>query len=160
MTPRDATLHKAATYMVAGAAIFLAYGIVFIFSSLSGDGFEIGVPTLNGVTVADLNALNPAIMAYITHIHLALGGFIAATAVAVMALCWFGVRRGDWRAWLAAMIAPVIGLIAALPMHYLGLFDHNWVTHIGPIYLGTAIFVGGGLLALSALVKSDATADV
>ena len=77
-----------------------------------------------------------------------------------MALCWFGVRRGDWRARLAAMVSPVVGLIAALPMHYLGLFDHNWVTHIGPINLGTAIFVGGGLLALSALVKSDATADV
>ena len=45
-----------------------------------------------------------------------------------MALCWFGVRRGDWRAWLAAMASPVVGLIAALPMHYFGLFDHDWVT--------------------------------
>lgn len=146
--------------MVVGAGLFLAYAIVFIFVSLTGEGFEIGVPTLNGVTAADLNALNPGVMAYITHIHLALGGFIAATAVAVMALCWFGVRRGDWRAWLAAMIAPVIGLIAALPMHYIGAFDHNWVTHIGPIYLGTVIFVVGGLMALSGLMKSEGLADV
>ena len=146
--------------MVVGAGLFLAYAIVFLFVSLTGEGFEIGVPTLNGVTPADLIALNPGVMAYITHIHLALGGFIAATAVAVMALCWFGVRRGDWRAWLAAMIAPVIGLIAALPMHYIGAFEHNWVTHIGPIYLGTVIFVGGGLLALSGLMKSEGAADV
>ena len=146
--------------MVVGAGLFLAYAIVFLFVSLTGQGFEIGVPTLNGVTPADLIALNPGVMAYITHIHLALGGFIAATAVAVMALCWFGVRRGDWRAWLAAMIAPVIGLIAALPMHYIGAFEHNWVTHIGPIYLGTVIFVGGGLLALSGLMKSEGAADV
>ena len=146
--------------MVVGAGLFLAYAIVFIFVSLTGEGFEIGVPTLNGVTAADLNALNPGVMAYITHIHLALGGFIAATAVAVMALCWFGVRRGDWRAWLAAMIAPVIGLIAALPMHYIGAFDHNWVTHIGPIYLGTVIFVVGGLMALSGLMKSEGLAEV
>ena len=160
MTPRESTLHKGATYMVVGAGLFLAYAVAFLVVSLTGDGFEIGVPTLNGVTPADLNALNPGVMAYITHIHLALSGFIAATAVAVMALCWFGVRQGDWRTWLAAMISPVIGLIVALPMHYTGAFDHNWVTHIGPIYLGTLIFVGGGLLALSGLMKSESTADV
>ncbi|MGR3343435.1 MAG: hypothetical protein ACU0DI_09475 [Paracoccaceae bacterium] len=160
MTPREATLHKGATYMVVGAGLFLAYAIVFFFLSFSGEGFEIGVPTLNGVTPADLDALSPAVMAYITHLHLATAGFIAATAVAVMALCWFGVRRGDWRAWLAAMISPVIGLIVALPMHYIGAFEHNWVTHIGPIYLGTLIFVVGGLMALSGLMKSEGAADV
>ena len=31
-----------------------------------------------------------------------------------MALCWFGVRRGDWRAWLAAMVSPVVGLIGGI----------------------------------------------
>ena len=44
--------------MVAGAAIFLAYAVVYFFSTLSGSGFEIGVSTLNGITPADLDALN------------------------------------------------------------------------------------------------------
>ncbi len=82
--------------MVVGAGLFLAYAIVFFFLRFSGEGFEIGVPTLNGVTPADLDAFSPVVMAYITHLHLATAGFIAATAVAVMALCWYGVRRGDW----------------------------------------------------------------
>ena len=153
MTPREAALQKGGMYMVVGAGLFLAYAIVFFFLSFSGEGFEIGVPTLNGVTPADLDAFSPVVMAYITHLHLATAGFIAATAVAVMALCWYRVRRGDWWAWLAAMVSPVIGLIVALPMHFTGQFDHNWITHLGPIYLGTLIFVVGGLFALSGLMK-------
>jgi hypothetical protein len=33
---------------------------------------------------------------YITHVHVALAGFIAATAIAVIGLAWFGVRAGAW----------------------------------------------------------------
>lgn len=154
MTPLNEALGKGSNLMVAGAAIFLAYAVVYFFSTLSGSGFEIGVPTLNGITPADLDALNPAIMAFIVHSNLALAGFIAATSIAVIAICWFGVRSGQWWAWWTAMISPVVALIVALPKHYLGEFDHNWVSHIGPIYLGTAIFVAGGLMALNGLLKT------
>lgn len=140
--------------MVVGALIFAAYAVVFFFLSFSGEGFEIGVPDLNGVTPADLDAVNPAIMAYISHLHVATAGFIASTSVAVLALSRFGVRQGYWWAWLAAMIAPVVGLAIALPKHYTGTFAHNWFTHIGPVYLGTIIFVVGGLWALTGLMKS------
>ena len=153
MTAKNDALGKGGTIMVAGAAIFLGYAIVYFLASLTGSGFEIGVPTLNGVTPADLDAINPAIMAFITHSNIALAGFIAATSIAVIAICWFGVRSGQWWAWWTAMIAPVVALVIALPKHYLGEFDHNWVTHIGPIYIGTLIFVVGGLIALSGLMN-------
>ena len=68
--------------MVLGALIFLAYAVVFFLLALSSSGFEIGVATLNGVTTQQLNGINPAIMGYITHLHLATAGFIAATAIA------------------------------------------------------------------------------
>lgn len=152
ITP-DPALQKGSNLMIIGGLIFAAYAVVFGIRSLSETGFEIGVPTLNGVTRADLDAVTPAIMAYITHLHLALAGFIAATSVAVIALCHYGVRRGLWWAWLAAMIAPVVGLAAALPEHYMGGFELNWVTHLGPVYLGTLIFVIGGLWALTGLMK-------
>jgi hypothetical protein len=56
-------------------------------------------------------------------------------------------------AWIAAVISPVVGLAVALPMHYLNLFNYNWVTHLGPIYLATALFVVGALIALRGLVN-------
>ncbi len=153
MTESDPALQKGSNLMVIGVIVFASYAVAFFFRSLTGDGFEIGVPTLNGATPADLDALNPAIMAYMTHLHLAVAGFIGATSVAVLALSHYGVRRGYWWAWLAAMVAPVVGLAVALPKHYTGTFEHNWVTHIGPVYLGTIVFVVGGLWALTGLMK-------
>ena len=125
---------------------------MFFLRALSGDGFELGVTTLNGVTPANLNSINPAVTHYITHLHIATAGFIAATGIAVAALSWFGVRRGEWWAWIAAVISPVVGLAVALPYHYMGHFQFNWVTHLGPIYLATIIFVVGALLALRVMM--------
>jgi hypothetical protein len=98
-------------------------------------------------------------MAYIAHLHVATAGFIAATAIAVIGLAWYGVRAGLWWAWIAAVISPVVGLAVALPMHYMGAFEHDWVSHLGPIYLGTLIYVVGAVMVLVALTrKAPATA--
>ncbi len=159
MQAQNSLVHRGAVTMVVGAAIFLIYGIVFFFRALSGAGFELGVATLNGVTPAQLNQLNPAVTAYIAHVHVALAGFIAATAIAVIGLTWYGVRAGAWWAWITAVISPVVGLVVALPMHYMGAFEHDWVAHLGPIYLGTLIFVVGAVMALAGFMrKAPATA--
>jgi len=153
MQAQNSMVHPGAVTMIVGAVMFLAYAIVFIFRAFSGTGFEIGVTTLNGVTPAQLNQLNPAVMAYITHLHVATAGFIAATAVAVIGLAWYGVRAGAWWAWITAVISPVVGLALALPLHYTGAFEHDWVSHLGPIYLGTLIFVVGAVMVLVALMR-------
>ena len=124
---------------------------MFLFRAFSGVGFELGVPTLNGVTQEQLNKLNPAIMGYITHLHVALAGFIAATAIAVGGLAWYGVRNGLWWAWITGLVAPVVALAVALPMHYMVHFNYDWVSHLGPIYVGTIIYVVGAVLALMGL---------
>ena len=151
-------LNRGGAVMVVGALIFLLYAIVFFFRAFSGTGFEIGVATINGVTPAQLNELNPAIMSYIAHLHVATAGFIGATAIAAIALAWFGVRAGAWWALITAVISPVVGLVVALPMHYAGLFDHSWVSHLGPIYLGTVIYVVGALMCLVGLTKESPAA--
>src|ERR1700757_5145034 len=74
---REQSLRRGASLMVLGALIFLVYAVVFFFRAFSSSGFEIGVETLNGVTPQQLNGLNPAITAYIMHLHLATAGFIA-----------------------------------------------------------------------------------
>ncbi len=92
-------------------------------------------------------------MDYIAHLHVATAGFIGATAIAAGGLAWYGVRAGFWWAWVTAVVSPVLGLVVALPMHYIGLFDHNWVSHLGPIYLGTIIYVVGVVMAVIGLAE-------
>src|SRR5215471_19297446 len=151
---REQSLRRGATLMVLGALIFLVYAVIFFFRAFSSSGFELGVETLNGVTPPQLNALNPAIIAYITHLHLATAGFIAATAIAVIGLAWYGVGKGLWWAWITSVIAPVVGLAVALPMHWMGHFNYDWVSHLGAIYVGTIIYVVGALVALLGLTQT------
>lgn len=151
---RGQSLRNGAGLMVLGALIFFVYAVVFLFRAFASSGFELGVEALNGATPQQLDGLNPAIMGYITHLHVALAGFIAATAIAVAGLAWYGVRGGLWWAWIIAVIVPVVGLAVGLPMHYMGHFNYNWVSHLGPIYLGTVIFAVGAVVALAGLTQA------
>jgi hypothetical protein len=151
---REQSLRNGASLMVLGALIFLVYAVVFLFRAFTSDGFELGVETLNGVTRQQLDAINPAIIGYITHLHVALSGFIAATAIAAAALAWYGVRDGLSWAWVAGVIAPVVALAVALPLHYMGHFHYDWVRHLGPIYVGTIVYVAGAVVALIGLTRA------
>ena len=148
---RERSLRNGAGLMVLGAVIFLAYAVVFLLRAFATSGFEVGVDTLNGVTRQQLNELNPAIVYYITHLHVATAGFIAATAIAAGGMAWYGVRNGLWWAWLTGVIVPVVGLAVALPLHFMGHFNYDWVSHLGPIYVGTIVYVAGGVVALFGL---------
>ena len=144
-------VRRGALLMALAGVAFIGYGAVFLARTFFGTGFELGVATLNGVTRADLNALNPAVVHYINHLHVATAAFIISTGIAVAALAWYGVRSGLLWAWTTAVVAAVVGLGLALPMHYADLFTHNWVTHLGPIYLATIVFVVGAALAYRGL---------
>jgi hypothetical protein len=157
---REQSLRNGAALMFFGALIFFAYAVVFLFRAFGSSGFEIGVETLNGVTTRQLDAINPAIMAYIAHLHVATAGFIAATAVAAAGLAWYGVREGSWWAWITAVISPVLGLAVALPLHWMGHFNYDWVSHLGAIYVGTIIYVVGVALALIGLSQATPAAQV
>jgi hypothetical protein len=152
MKTQNSGLNQGAVLMLIGGLAFIGYAVVFLFRNFAGSGFELGVKTINGVTRDNLNALNPAIMHYIGHLHVATAEFIAATGIAVAALSWYGVRREEWWAWIAAVVSPVVGLVVALP-HYTGTFEFNWVTHLGPIYVAAVVFVVGALLALRAMMR-------
>lgn len=143
---------------LAGVA-FIGYGVVFLVRTFFGTGFELGVATLNGVTRADLNAVDPAIVHYINHLHVAAAAFIIATGIAITALAWYGVRSGLLWAWTTAVVAAVVALGLALPMHYFDFFTHNWVSHLGPIYLATVVFVIGAGLAYRGVHSEPQPAD-
>jgi len=132
---------------LAGVA-FIGYGIVFLVLNFVGGGFEIGVSHLGGQTPA---TLDPTVAYYISHLHVATAAFIISTGIAVTALSWFGVRSRQLWAWATAIVVAVTGLVIALPMHYTGSFAHDWITHLGPIYLATIVFVVGVVLAYKGL---------
>jgi len=156
-------VHEAGRDLTSGAVLmalaglgFVGYGIVFFFRTFLGSGFELGVDTLGGVTSTQLAATNPEIAHYIDHLHVAIAGLLIAVGIGVVALAWFGVRSGQWWAWATAVVVPVVSLGFALPMHYFGLFGHDWVTHLGPIYAATLLFVVGAVLSGRALRAATA----
>jgi ABC-type uncharacterized transport system permease subunit len=103
---------------------------------------------------AQIEQFSPSLYAYISHLQIALSGFIAAVGIAVIFLTFFGVRRGMLWAWVAAVVAPVFALAVALPDHYVN--DHHFDTmgHLGLIYLAVVIFTVGAVLALIPLWKA------
>ncbi|MDH5596756.1 MAG: hypothetical protein OEY44_01520, partial [Candidatus Peregrinibacteria bacterium] len=148
-------LNNGGFLMTLAALGFVAYGVLYLYLNFYGDSFELGVATLDGMTKAEFFAANPAAAGYMTHINSAIAGFLISTGIAVAALSWYGVRRAEMWAFVTAVVAPVLALAAAVPLHYLGHFEVNITTHLGPIYLATVIFVIGALIALPAMIAKN-----
>lgn len=135
--------------MIIAAIGFVGYAILFFIRDLTGGFLELGIGQ-NEVNVgkAQIEQFSPSLYAYISHLQIALSGFIAAVGIAVIFLTFFGVRRAMLWAWVGAVVAPVFALAVALPDHYL--HDHHFDTmgHLGLIYLAVVIFTVGAVLAL------------
>ena len=141
----ESQVRNGAALMTLAGIAFVGYGIVFLVMNFVGDGFELGVSTLAGMTSDELD---PTVAYYISHLHVATAAFIISTGIAVAGLSWYGVRQRLTWAWATAIVSAVVGLALALPMHWTGnAFAHDWVTHLGPIYLATIVFVVGVVLS-------------
>lgn len=138
--------------MVFAAIGFIGYAVIFFVRNFTDSFLELGIGA-NEVDVGkdQITQFSPALYHYISHLHIAVSGFIAATGLAVVFLVWYGVRRGQLWAWVGAVSAPVLGLAVALPAHYPNDFDT--LGHLGLIYLAVLIFVAGALLSLRALLS-------
>jgi hypothetical protein len=129
---------------------FIGYGVIFFILNFSDKFLELGIGSDQVDASRDeIEAFSPDLFHYVSHLHIALSGFIAAAGIAVAALAWYGVRRGLVWAWVTAVIVPVFALAVALPAHYPWGFDT--IGHLGLIYLATVIFVIGALVALPGL---------
>ncbi len=147
----DSTALRAGVWLMSlGAVAFIGYAVIFFVRNFTDSFLELGIGADQvSVGKTEIEAFSPSLFDYISHLHIAVSGFIAATGLAVAALSWFGVRRGYMWAWIAAVAAPVLGLAVALPAHYPYGFDT--IGHLGLIYLATAIFAAGALLSLKGL---------
>ncbi len=136
--------------MALGGVGFIGYGVIFFVRNFSSSFLELGIgPDQVGVGKTEIEQFSPDLVHYISHLHIALSAFIAAAGIAVAALSWYGVRRGEWWAWVTAVVVPVFALAVALPAHYPWGFDT--IGHLGLIYADTVLFVIGAVIALLAL---------
>ena len=74
MAQDNSSVRTGSTMMLIAGLAFIGYAVVFFIRSFTSTGFELGVETLNGVTKDQLNALNPAVVYYINHLPLMVGG--------------------------------------------------------------------------------------
>jgi hypothetical protein len=117
-SPGSATsaVRTGATLMAVAAAGFVGYAALFLARNFSDSFLELGIgPAEVDVGKDQIQQFSPSLYHYISHLHLALAGFIAATGLAVLLLALYGVRAGQGWAWVAAVAAPVLGLAVALP---------------------------------------------
>jgi len=147
---QESRLRLGSAIMALGGLGFVGYGVIFFFRNFTDSFLELGIgPNQVDVGKTEIHDFSPELEHYISHLHIAVAGFIAAAGIAVAGLAWYGVRRGEWWAWVTAVVVPVFGLAVALPAHYPWGFDT--LGHLGLIYADTVLFVVGAGLAFVAL---------
>jgi len=131
----------------------VGYGIMFLIRNFNGF-IELGLtPHHIGGTPEQIQAFSPELYNYISHLQVAVSGFIIALGITVIALAWFGIRTGQiWALW-TAFLAPVIGVAIALPLHFV--YGIGTLGHLGLIYLDAVILLVGTVLSYRALKPSS-----
>ncbi len=146
-------LRLGAALMALAGLGFIGYAVIFFIRNFTGAFLELGIgPHEVDVNRSQIIQFSPDLYEYISHLHIAVAGFLASTGLATAALAWFGVRHGEWWAYVTAIAAPVLGLVIALPAHYL--YGFATVGHLGLIYLATAVFVAGVVIALKPMMQA------
>ena len=127
----------------------IGYGLMFLIRNFNGF-IELGLtPHHVGGTPEQIQAFSQNLYNYISHLQVALSGFIIALGMSVIALAVFGIRRGEsWALW-TAFLAPVVAVGIALPLH----FPYHIATlgHLGLIYLDAGILLVGTIMSYRAL---------
>jgi hypothetical protein len=153
---RSGAIRNGATLMAVAAAGFIGYAGLFLVRNFTNSFLELGIgPREVDVGKDQIQQFSPSLYHYISHLHLAVSGFIAATGLAVLLLAIYGVRSGQAWAWVAAVAAPVLALAIALPAHYPWHLDT--LGHLGLLYLATLVFVVGALLSGKGLLDARRT---
>src|SRR5215216_1101142 len=149
----EASLRWGSWLMGIAAVGFIGYAAIFLVRNFTDSFLELGIgPHEVPVSKDAIQQFSPDLYHYISHLHIAVAGFIAATGLAVLLLVAYGVRRGELWAWVGAVAAPVLGLAVALPAHYVKGFDT--IGHLGLIYLATVIFVVGALVSMRGILQA------
>ena len=73
---------------------FIGYAVIFFIRNFTDSFLELGIgPNEVNVGKDQIQQFSPSLYEYISHLQIAISGFIAATGLAVLFLVVFGVRR-------------------------------------------------------------------
>lgn len=91
-----------ATLVALSGIGLVSYGIMFLIRNFTGF-IELGLtPEHVGGTPQEIRAFSPDLYQYISHLQVAVSGFIIALGIAVIALAYYGIRKGErWALWTA-----------------------------------------------------------
>jgi hypothetical protein len=128
----------------------VGYGVLFVVRNFTRF-IELGLtPEQVGGTPEQIRAFSPHLYNYISHLQAAVAGLMIGLGVAVITLAWRGIRTGQrWALW-TALVAPIVAVAVALPLHYV--YGIATMGHLGPIYLDIGILLVGTLLASKRIV--------
>lgn len=142
-----------ATLVALSGVGLVGYGVMFLVRNFAGF-IELGLtPEHVGGTAEEIRSFNPDLYEYISHLQVAVSGFIIALGVIVIALAYHGVRRGERWALLAAFLGPVIAVAVAVPLHFP--YGIATIGHLGLIYLDALILLVGTVLAYLGLREGE-----
>ena len=137
--------------MIALAGIgLIGYAILFLVVNFT-NFIELGLgQNETGATKDTVMTFSPKFYDYVSHLQVALSGFIAGVGIALVVLAMWGIQRGlRWAFW-GAVVSAVVAVGIALPLHYP--YGLATVGHLGLIYLDLLIFAVGFVLGLRAFM--------
>jgi len=108
-----------------------------------------------GATDASVLAFSPKFHDYVSHLQVALSGFIAATGIALVTFAMWGIQRGERWAFWGSVVTAVVAVGVAVPLRYP--YGLAALGHLGLIYLDVLIFAAGVVLGLRAFMRSTTT---
>ena len=148
VTDREARAIDVGSAMVLIAGFGLvAYGLLFLARNFSGF-IELGLtPAHVGATPDQIRAISPRLYNYISHLQVAIAGFIMALGVATISLAWNGLRqRLAWAAW-TVLLMVIVAVGVALPLHYV--YGLATMGHLATLYVDVALLVAGSVHSIA-----------
>jgi hypothetical protein len=143
--------------MVLGAAsALIAYGVFFVWRNFNGF-IELGLtPAHVGGTPEEIRAFSPRLFNYISHLQIAVAGFMIAIGVAIVSLVWNGMRHGVRWTTLTALTVVIVAVLITLPLHYV--YGIATMGHLGPLYVDIVLVVVGCVLSLRSRARRSSAA--
>jgi cytochrome bd-type quinol oxidase subunit 2 len=147
------TIWSARLIALAGIGL-IGYALIFLVVNFTSF-IELGLGEAEtGATSASVLAFSEKFHHYVSHLQVALSGFIAATGIALVAFAMWGIQRGERWAFWASVVTALVAVGVALPLHYP--YGLATIGHLGLIYLDVLIFAAGVALGLRTFIGAPA----